>query len=341
MGSPAGGGGPDRGAGRWVEVCVAVAGRDAERVAAALGGLAPGGAAIEHGVRPGGAATGFSAAAAAGPAEVRVWLPVAAEAGSGAGREARAAAAAALAPLALEGAPEPRASLVEPPDWAREWRRFYRPVRAGRLVICPPWEPFPAGPGDVVIVIDPGRAFGTGHHESTRLCLRAVGSQLAPGTRVLDLGTGSGILAVAAARLGAASVRALDVDPVAVRVARESARRNGVAGRVVAAAGSLGREWPWAGSGRDAADLVLANLSRPLIESLAREIARTLRPAGVLVASGYLAREADAVGEALAAAGLRTLRVESEGEWCCHVALRDPRAGRAGGSLLEPAPAGS
>ncbi len=316
------------GAGRWVEVRVTVAGRDAERVAEALGGIAPGGAAIEHSFHSGGEGAGFSPATAAGAAEVRAWLPAPEEAG--AERDALAAVAAALAPLALDPAPEPEAALVEPPDWAREWRRFYRPVRAGRFVICPPWERAPAGRGDVAVVIDPGRAFGTGHHESTRLCLRALGSQLVPGSRVLDLGTGSGILAVAAARLGAASVRALDVDPEAVAVARESARRNGVAARVVAAAGSLGREWPWAGSGRGAADLLLANLSRPLLESLAPEIARALRPGGVLVASGYLAREAASVGEVLAASGLRALRVESEGEWCCHVALRDPQPRRGG-----------
>lgn len=253
---------------------------------------------------------------------MRAWVAPPAGADAGAERELRDAVDAALAPLALDAPPAPVVSLVEPPDWAEEWRRFYRPLRVGRrLRISPPWDRSVPAAGEVTIVIDPGRAFGTGHHESTRLCLAALESQLVPGSGVIDLGTGSGILAVAAARLGAGSVRALDVDAEAIEVARASAARNGVAAQVVAAVGSLGAAWPWGASARDSADLLLANLSQPLLSEFAPEIARALRPGGVLVAGGYLARDAVAVEAAIAAAGLRALRVEAEGEWRCHVAV--------------------
>ena len=326
-GSAPGGAGPHLGPERWVEVRVAVSGDEASRVAEALGEIAPAGAAVEHGIRAGDGGAWVAEARPAGPARVRVWFPHPGGPDAAAEHEARARVAAALAPLDLDGSPEPETALVEAPDWAREWRRFYRPLRVGRLVICPPWESPPPGAGEVRVVIDPGRAFGTGHHESTRLCLRALDAQLDEGSAVVDVGTGSGILAVAAAALGAASVRALDIDPDAVRVARESARLNGVADRVVAAVGSPGDPWPGSEPVAAPADLVLANLSAPLIAELAPELAALLRPGGILIAAGYLGSGVPTVWEALHASRLRTLRIESEGEWRCHVARREERPG--------------
>jgi len=311
---------------RWIEVRVAVPLADAETVADALGALAAGGASIEPALLLDDRRDFEYELDRSAPALVRAWLAapprldVGAEAD--ADQAARAAVDAALATLALPAGVEPMLTLVEPPDWTEEWRRFYRPLRVGRrLLLCPPWDrPQPAA-GEVTIVLDPGRAFGTGQHESTRLCLAALERQIAPDVDVLDLGTGSGVLAVAAAKLGAASVRALDVDAEAVGVARESAARNGVTGRVVAAVGSLDATWPWDAPARDSADLALANISQPVLCDLAPGLALALRPGGVLIAAGYLARDAPTVGAALVAAGLRTLRVEAEGEWCCHVAV--------------------
>ena len=303
---------------------VAVAGADAERAAEALGEIVPGGSAIEHAVRPGPAQGWLDGVTAAGEAEVRVWLPAPSGTRAVAERDARARVAAALAPLELAGSPEPEAALVETPDWAREWRRFHRPLRAGRLVISPPWESPVLRPGEIRVVIDPGRAFGTGRHESTRLCLRALDYEGVSGARVVDLGTGSGILAVAAALLGAASVCALDTDPEAVEVARESARLNGVSDRVVAAVGSPGVSGLVSAPDPGPADLLLANLSGPLIAELAPELARLVRPGGIVITAGYLAGGAPAVGRALGSARLRTLRVASEGEWRSHVARREP-----------------
>ncbi len=311
---------------RWIEVRVAVPLADAEAVAAALGALAAGGASIEPVLLTDDARDFAYELDASAPAQVRAWLaaPASGEAGDEAGTqaEALAAARASLDALVLPAGAAPELALVEPPDWAQEWRRFYRPLRVGRrLLLCPPWDRPALAPGELAIVLDPGRAFGTGQHESTRLCLVAIERQLVPGADVIDLGTGSGVLAVAAARLGAASVRALDVDAEAIAVARESAARNGVMARVMAAVGSLGAEWPWGAPARDSADLLLANISRPVLCELAPALAGALRPGGVLIAAGYLARDAAEVGAALLAAGLRTLRVEAEGEWRCHVAV--------------------
>ena len=323
---PAGGAGAD-GTGLWVEVRVSVPEPDAERVAEALGSVAPAGAAIEHAFRAPAGGGWLAAATARGEAQVRIWLPAPPGAPPGAERVAEARVEAALAPLGLAGTAAFEATLVEPPDWAREWRRFYRPLRVGRLLISPPWESPPPGPGEIRLVLDPGRAFGTGHHESTRLCLRALDSEIVRGSRAVDLGTGSGILAVAAALLGAASVRALDTDPGAVEAARGSARLNGVSDRVLVEVGSVGASHPGIAPRPGSTDLLLANLSGPLVAELAPELARALRPGGVLITAGYLAGEAPAVGRALGACGLRTLRVESEGEWRCHVARMGERSG--------------
>lgn len=158
--------------------------------------------------------------------------------------------------------------------WEEAWRRFHRPVRVGPLWVGPPWEE-PA-PGSLAVVIDPGRAFGTGAHATTRLCLELLLTR--PRTSVVDLGCGSGVLAVAAARLGFAPVTALDVDPDAVAVAEENARANGV-DIAIRRADVLGDELPTAA-------LALANVTRETVEAVAPRLL-----ASELVASGYLAGE--------------------------------------------------
>src|SRR5690606_26457499 len=126
-------------------------------------------------------------------------------------------------------------------DWANAWKEHYRVLRVGeRIVVVPSWLEYEAAPGDVVLQLDPGMAFGTGLHPTTQLCLRLLERYARPGLRTLDIGTGSGILAIAAAKLGAGPILALDNDPVAVGVAAENTARNGVADLVSAAEGSLG-----------------------------------------------------------------------------------------------------
>lgn len=190
-----------------------------------------------------------------------------------------------------------------------------QPVRIGRLIVHSSWVRVPERPGRVAITIDPGMAFGTGLHPSTRLCLRALQLTLPHTPRssvppsVFDVGTGSGILAIAAARLGAAHVWAADNDPVAVAAARENARLNGV-GRLLRVVRGTGLD---KAEGR--ADLILANLIAEAIVPLLPEVRRRLLPRGVFVGSGIIADRLNAVLRAARAAGLRRVRILSEGEW--------------------------
>ena len=170
-------------------------------------------------------------------------------------------------------------------------------------------------PGDLVITLDPGRAFGTGQHGTTRLALAALERIVRPGDAVLDVGTGSGILALAAGRLGALRVDALDTDPVAVAAARENAARNGLGDRINALEGSLGAAWPWAGEPRGGYDCVVMNISLEAVTGLLPEAGAALRPGGVLVAGGFLAEAVAEVEAAARAAGLHDVLSELDGEW--------------------------
>jgi ribosomal protein L11 methyltransferase len=193
--------------------------------------------------------------------------------------------------------------------WADAWRAYFRPVRVGsRLLVCPPWD-VPGDPDRLVVVIEPGRAFGTGGHGSTRACLTLVERALAaPVAHVLDVGTGSGILAIAAARLGAPAVTALDPDPDAVAAARANAVRNGVSGQVRAECAGI---QDWAGP---PAPLVLANLLGAALIALAPRLACATTGAGTLVAGGLLVHEVPAVAAAFVPHGFElTELVEDEG----------------------------
>lgn len=174
-------------------------------------------------------------------------------------------------------------------DWIRLWRSHYRTFRVGkRLVIRPPWEEYAPLPDDLVITLDPGMAFGCGTHPTTQLCLELLERVVKPGDVVCDVGTGSGILAIAAARLGASRVLGVDEDPVAVRVARENVARNGVAAVVRVVAGDLLR-----GVG-EPADVIVANIVADVIIAFAPEAARHLKSGGTFIAGGIAApREAE------------------------------------------------
>lgn len=202
-------------------------------------------------------------------------------------------------------------------DWAEEWKKFYRVQHIGsRLVVRPSWEPYEARAGEVVVDLDPGAAFGTGEHETTRLCLAAIERHLRPGASVLDVGAGSGILAVAAKMLGAGEVRAIDIDADTVEVARENARRNGVEDAIDFAPGSVGPDWPWEESrALDGFDVVLANISSLVIGRLAAHLAAAVTPGGLLVASGFILRDVEEVRGYLAGAGLTEVAHEVEGNW--------------------------
>ena len=204
---------------------------------------------------------------------------------------------------------------VEEADWANAWKQYFKPQRIGRrLVIKPTWEVWEAAAEDVVIQIDPGMAFGTGLHATTRLCLRALETHVFPGARVADVGTGSGILAVAAALLGAGHVDAVDVDPLAVRIARENIAVNGVPEIVSAGQGDS--------PPRGAFDITVANILADVILGMAPALRDSLRPGGLLIASGIIDTRAEDVRRGLETAGLSVEDTPAEGEWVAILARR-------------------
>lgn len=220
-----------------------------------------------------------------------------------------------LAALALPGA-EGSVRVAPLPDepWADAWRVHFRPVPVGRgLLVCPPWEvPPPAlAQGRMVVLIEPGRAFGTGGHGSTRSCLELLERALAGGgvSHVLDVGCGSGILAIAAAALGVLRVDAIDLDPDAVAATEDNARRNAVADRVRASVAGVDG---WAGP---AAPLVLANLLAAAHVTLAPTLAALVAPGGSLIAGGLLAHEVPAVAGVFAAEGCWLVELAEDDGW--------------------------
>jgi ribosomal protein L11 methyltransferase len=207
--------------------------------------------------------------------------------------------------------------------WAQAWREHFRAIAVGRrLVVAPPWETVESRPDRVAIIIDPGRAFGTGQHATTAGCLEALESLAdAQGLgRVLDIGTGSGVLGIAAARLGATSVLAIDSDPDAVAAAETNAELNGVSDRVRAVVADA------ATAGTDAVPLVLANLLAAAHASLAARYPDLVGPGGHLVLGGILEHEAAAVADAVRAHGFLPVWQSTIDGWTTLVLRRTSRS---------------
>jgi ribosomal protein L11 methyltransferase len=212
---------------------------------------------------------------------------------------------------------------VHQEDWAESWKEFFQVERAGtRIVIRPSWRSYEPMPDEVVLDLDPGMAFGTGQHPTTRLCLAALEELIGPGMDLLDLGCGSGILSVAAAKLGCGRVVALDIEAVAVDATRANAKANGLGSAIRCERGSLGDAWPFPDPPDVSADLVVANISAAALVRLANEIAAALRPAGVFIGSGIIGERTDEVLVALAAAGLLTEDIRAEGDWRAVIARK-------------------
>ena len=204
---------------------------------------------------------------------------------------------------------------LEEEDWANAWKEHFHPLRIGRVVIKPTWREWTEAPGDVIVELDPGMAFGTGLHPTTSMTLDALQSRVQSGMRVLDLGTGSGILALAAARLGA-TVVALDVSEVAVEVARETVTANDLGEHIVVGEGSV------ADVAGERFDLILANIIARVLIELAPQLAAALRPGAELLASGIIEERAESVRQAFRDAGLVLSGEQREGDWWLIVARR-------------------
>ncbi len=194
-------------------------------------------------------------------------------------------------------------------DWATAWKVYFKPVRLGQhLIIKPSWEEVTPLPGDIVLELDPGMAFGTGNHATTTLCLAMLEEIVRPGMKVFDLGTGSGILAVAAAKLGA-EVVAVDLDVVAVQVAKENVKLNKVVDQVQVLKGDLGTVL----SGQ--AELVVANIIADVIILLLADLPRLLHPQGEFLASGIIEYRAPEVENAMMVNGLEIVERREDSGW--------------------------
>lgn len=207
--------------------------------------------------------------------------------------------------------------------WKDKWKEYFKPTHISeRIVVKPTWEEYKAADGEVLIEIDPGMAFGTGTHETTSMCMKALEKYVKPGMSVLDAGCGSGILSIAAAKLGAADVLGVDIDEEAVRVSEENFVLNGTADVCKAMAGDVtkGIEYKASASGRFQADIVAANLMAELLCMISQGLADHLKKDGVLISSGILNEKEEMVRSAFEGVGLNIIEVLHDGEWCCVIA---------------------
>ena len=315
------------GEGAWVELSVVADLEAVEAVSEILGRYAPGGTSVEPGfalIEEGLAATVDPSL----PATVRAYLP---GHDPRAIREAVAAARTALGHLqafGLRPIGDLTTRVVHEADWAQAWKAFFPVLHVGRrVVIKPTWRRHRRAPGEIVLALDPGMAFGTGLHPTTRLCLEGLerladegrlarGSAADGSARVLDVGIGSGILAIAAGLFGAGELVGVDPDPIAVDASRANARRNHVVRRLTVRPGSLP-------SGERAFDVVCANLIASVLVALAGLLRDELRPGGALLASGIFIDREPEVRDALSTVGLRVVDRAVEADWVALTAVRD------------------
>jgi ribosomal protein L11 methyltransferase len=219
----------------------------------------------------------------------------------------------------------PSTRVLEASDWAESWKAFFPPLPIGeRFVVVPSWIAYDVPPGRLPLYLDPGMAFGTGLHATTRLCLIAMETQAVSGAQVLDVGTGSGILSIAAALLGAAHVDAVDVDPICVQVTLENSVRNHVEDQITVTRATLPSHARTGLPHHEGGpyDLLLINILAEIIIDMSASLPTYLRPGGTCIASGILADRSSGVQDALVAAGLAVERELLEEGWAALVATK-------------------
>ena len=292
--------------GLWLELITDVDAEAVEAVSDLFRRYSTGGVMIQEAVTTFGDREGYIVDLAK-PVTVTGYLPVDAEA-----PERRRAIEEALWHLGQMRPVGPlRVRQIAEKDWENEWKQYFHIHRVGKhFVIVPTWRQaeYKPEPGDIELKLDPGMAFGTGLHPTTQMVMIGIEQYMQPGYRVLDLGCGSGILAIAAAKMGAASVLALDTDGVAVRVASENVAVNGAADTVTVERGTLPET-------RGPFDFILANIIASVLAELATHLYYACKPGAILIGSGIIDERIGMVRDAFAAAGFEPISEQQQGDW--------------------------
>src|SRR5215472_3651527 len=296
---------------RWLELLVEAHPEAVESVSELLSSYTPGGVAIEEPIELIDEGQEYRVLTGQ-PVKVHAYLPI-----DGKEEEARQRIAEGLWHLSSLGPQfigELTTQIVNEEDWANAWKDYYHVTHIGqRLVIRPSWREYFPSHNEVVLELDPGMAFGTGLHPTTRMCLEQIEQRTRSGMRVLDVGTGSGVLALAAIKLGAATALCIDNSSVAVESAVANAVANGLSDRITVKLGEL--DDAEAGHLEGQYDLVLANIIARVIGSIAPQLARVLAPGGLLIASGIIEERRHEAEQPLLAAGLRLVDQTVIDDW--------------------------
>jgi len=296
---------------RWLELTVQTHPEAIESVSELLSRHTPGGVAIEEPIELVGEGQEYRVLTGQ-PVQVHAYLPM-----DGSEEEARQRIAEGLWHLSRLGPQfvgELQTRIVSEEDWANAWKDYYHVTHIGkRLVIRPSWREYVPEDDEVVLELDPGMAFGTGLHPTTRMCLEQVEQRTRPGMRVFDVGTGSGILALAAAKLDAASVYCIDNSSVAVESATVNAAANGLSDRISVVLGELNEVEAARLAGQF--DLVLVNILAGVIGSLAPYLAKVLAPCGLLIAGGIIEVHRPEAEQPLLDSGLRVIEKAMIDDW--------------------------
>lgn len=206
---------------------------------------------------------------------------------------------------------------VDENDWAHSWKAYYKPAKIGeKIVVKPTWEEYEKSEGDIVIELDPGMAFGTGTHETTSMCIVELEKYVKPSSVVFDIGCGSGILSIAAAKLGSQKVIGVDLDEVAVKVSKENVEENNVSDIVEIKFGNL------MDVVSDKADIVVANIMADIIKILAKDVKDSLKEDGVFISSGIILDKIEEVKSSLVEDGFEIIDVRTQGEWSAIVSKK-------------------
>lgn len=209
-------------------------------------------------------------------------------------------------------------SQVDDSDWAENWKKYYKPKKIGeKIVIKPSWESYEESPGDLIVELDPGMAFGTGTHETTIMCTEALEAFVKPSSIVFDVGCGSGILSIVAAKLGASQVTAIDFDELCVKITKENAEINGVSDLITVKSGNL------LDVIKDKATIVVANIVAEVIVILTEDLKDFLEPNGIFIASGIITEKIPLVEAALNKNNFTVIEIKKMNSWACIVACKN------------------